>query len=125
MQNAGLNPAFDNPIAQQLRECVSKPLIQISALNTSLVEQTAAGLALGGSRNLTAAFDYIGHDRIGKTSVRNFRRPRFGKNRDNSGFAQRITQSRMHTLVNFFRWQCESVILCSDYDRISQILAVR
>jgi len=72
MQNAGLNSAFENPLAQQLRECVSKPLIQISALNTSLVEQTAAGLALGGSRNLTSAFDYIGHDRIGKTSVRIF-----------------------------------------------------
>jgi len=77
MQNAGLNPAFDNPLAQQLRECVSKLLIQISALNTSLVEQTAAGLALGGSRNLTSAFDYIGHDRIGKNKRQKFSAPSF------------------------------------------------
>src|SRR5438105_7500343 len=31
----------------------------------------------------------------------------------------------MHSLINYFRWQCESVILCSDHDRISQVLAVR
>jgi hypothetical protein len=86
VQNAGPNPALDNPLAQQLRECVSKPLIQIATLDTSLVEQTAAGLALGGSRNLTAAFDYIGHDRIGKASVRNFRRLRFDENRDDPDF---------------------------------------
>src|SRR5438477_11320671 len=117
MQNACLNSAFDNPLAQQLGECVSKPLIQISALNTSLVEQTAAGLALGGSRNLTAAFDYIGYYRIGKTSVRNFGRLRFGENSDESDFAQRTTQSRMHTLINYFRGQCESVVLRSNHDR--------
>src|SRR5207237_8926402 len=99
MQNAGLNSAFDNPFAQQLRECSSKPLIQISALNTSLVKQTAAGLALGGSRNLMAAFDYVGHDRIGKTSVRNFRRLRFSEDRDDSGFSHSITQNQMHYLI--------------------------
>src|SRR5438067_12799445 len=98
MQNAGLNSAFDNPLAQQLGECVSKPLIQISALNTSLVEQTAAGLALGGSRNLTSAFDYIGHDRLGKTSIRNFRRLRFSENRSHSVFASPITHYPMHSL---------------------------
>src|SRR5207237_3603984 len=125
MQNAGLNPVFDNPLAQQLRERVSKPLIQISVLNTSLVEQTATGLALGGSRNLTAAFDYIRHDRIGKTSVRNFRRLRFSENRDDSVFAQRITEHRMHSLINYVRWQCEGAILRCDHDRISQVFAVR
>ena len=54
MQNAGLNSAFDNPLAQQLRECVSKLSIQIFALNASLVEQTATGFALCRPRNLSA-----------------------------------------------------------------------
>src|SRR5438045_9795070 len=31
----------------------------------------------------------------------------------------------MHTLINYFRCQCESGILRSDHDRISQILPVR
>src|SRR5438046_9225108 len=122
MQNAGLNSAFDNPLAQKLRECSSKPLIQISALNTSLVKQTAAGLALGGSRNLMAAFDYVGHDRIGKTSVRNFRRLRFSENRDDSVFAQRITQHRMHSLIHYVRLQFPDVLLRTDPNHISKVL---
>src|SRR5437868_13217264 len=31
----------------------------------------------------------------------------------------------MHTLINYFRCQCESGVLRSDHDRISQILPVR
>src|SRR5207247_11332274 len=31
----------------------------------------------------------------------------------------------MHTLINYFRCQCESGVLRSDHDRISQILSVR
>src|SRR6266404_8400078 len=31
----------------------------------------------------------------------------------------------MYSLINYVRWQREGVILCSDHDRISQVLAVR
>ena len=58
----------------------SKPLIQIFALNTSLMEQTAACFALGGSRNFSAVLDHIGNDRVGETSLRQFRRVRFSEN---------------------------------------------